>query len=158
MTNEVKDKPIRTSREALVAVLLEDIGEVLTRVETLTDSIDAKSERFEKAAQALDAASTNYEKTITEFNKQAKDEITGFLERKAADAASKALIELRATMLQTANETFSNEVLVNAQRIAVVLSEAAKEYRQSRVSRMMETAIISCSCAGVVVLGLHLLK
>jgi hypothetical protein len=79
----------RTTREALVAELLGDLDGLLTRAEAMPERMDHVAGRLLSAAQALDDAALRYRQVVNEFTGDARNELTVYLQRKAAELASR---------------------------------------------------------------------
>jgi hypothetical protein len=79
----------RTTREALVAELLGDIDGLLSRAEAMPERMDHVAGRLVSAAQALDEAALRYRQVVNEFTGDARNELTVYLQRKAAELASR---------------------------------------------------------------------
>lgn len=144
----------RTTREALVAVMLGEVDNLLARIEALPGTVAQAEARLAATVAALDAAGDKYRLMITAFTEEAKAETSGYLERRTGQLAQKTMEEQRGAMQEAALLAFKSEASDKASRLGIALGEAAKEFRRSIWSRFMEhtiTALIaSSSTAGVV--------
>jgi hypothetical protein len=138
----------RTTREALIAEMLGDLDLLLARVEALPALVATAKERLTSTVTALDNAGDKYRMAITAFTEQAKTELAEYLDRKTIEVSSKTVEEQRAAIQEAACEAFHSEASDKAANLGLVLGEAAKEFRRSMWSRLMEhaiTALISSS-------------
>jgi hypothetical protein len=144
----------RTTREALAALMLEEIDTLLARIETLPATITNAEERLAATVAALDTAGNKYRVVITAFTEEAKTETVTYLERKTSQITSRTMEEQRSAMQAAARIVLEEEITGIAARLNVALAQAAKEFRRSTWMRPMEhaiTALIASSCtAGLV--------
>ena len=136
----------RTTREALIAEMLGDLDLLLARVEALPALVASAEERLTSTVTALDNAGDKYRMAITAFTEQAKTELAEYLDRKTIEVSSKTVEEQRAAIQEAARVAFRSEASDKAANLGLVLGEAAKQFRRSMRSRLMEhviTALIS---------------
>ena len=131
----------RTTREALIAEMLGDLDTLLARVEALPVAVGAAEERLGATVAALHDAGDKYRLAVTAFNEQAKADLTEYLDRKTAQVAAKTIDEQRAALQEVARAAFRSDASDKAASLGLVLGEAAKEFRRSMGSRVMEHAI-----------------
>lgn len=131
----------RTSREALIAEMLGDLDSLLSRVDALPALVAAAEEKLTGTVAALDSAGDKYRMAVTAFNEQAKAELTEHLDRKAVEVSARTLEESRAAMQDAARLAFRSEASEKAAKLGIALSEAAKDYRRSMGSRLIEHAV-----------------
>ena len=131
----------RTAREALIAEMLGDLDTLLARVEALPAAVGAAEERLGATVAALHDAGDKYRLAVTAFNEQAKADLTEYLDLKTAQVAAKTIDEQRAALQEVARAAFRSEASDKAASLGLVLGEAAKEFRRSMGSRLMEHAI-----------------
>jgi hypothetical protein len=131
----------RTSREALIAELLGEMDALLSRVEALPPAVAGAEERITRATSALIAAGDKYRLAVTAFTEEAKTELTQYLERKAGAIASVTVEDQRAAMQSAARHAFQSEAFEKAAGLGIALGAAAKEFRRSMWSRLLEHAI-----------------
>jgi len=131
----------RTAREALIAEMLGDLDTLLARVEALPAAVGAAEERLGATVAALHDAGDKYRLAVTAFNEQAKADLTEYLDLKTAQVAAKTIDEQRAALQEVARAAFRSEASDKAASLGLVLGEAAKEFRRSMGSRVMEHAI-----------------
>jgi len=131
----------RTAREALIAEMLGDLDTLLARVEALPAVVSAAEERLGATVSALHDAGDRYRLAVTAFNEQAKADLTEYLDLKTAQVAAKTIDEQRAALQEVARAAFRSEASDKAASLGLVLGEAAKEFRRSMWSRVMEHAI-----------------
>ena len=133
----------RTAREALIAEVLGDLDGLLTRVEALPAMVAGAEGRLSGTVAALDEAGDKYRLAVTAFTEQAKADLSEYLDLKtahAAELAAKTIEEQRAALQEAARVAFRSEASDKAASLGVALGEAAKEFRRSMWSRMMEHA------------------
>ena len=144
----------RTTREALVAELLGDLDGLLARVEALPQVIVDAEARLNWTVTSLDAAGDRFRLAITAFTEQARGELTEYLERKAGEVASRTVEEQRSALQDAALSAFRSEASEMAARLGIALSDAAKEFHRSMLTRLLEhglTALLaSLLTAGLV--------
>ena len=131
----------RTSREALIAEMLGDLDTLLARVEALPAAVGAAEEKLGATVAALHDAGDRYRLAVTAFNEQAKADLTEYLDLKTVQVAAKTIDEQRAALQEVARAAFRSEASDKAASLGLVLGEAAKEFRRSMGSRVMEHAI-----------------
>jgi hypothetical protein len=141
----------RTTREALIAEMLGDLDLLLARVEALPALIATAEERLTSTVTALDNAGDKYRMAITAFTEQAKTELAEYLDRKTIEVSSKTVEEQRAAIQEAARVAFRSEASDKAANLGLVLGEAAKEFRRSMWSRLMEYAITALIASGFTV-------
>jgi len=127
----------RTAREALIAEVLGDLDGLLTRVEALPAMVAGAEGKLSGTVAALDEAGDKYRLAVTAFTEQAKADLSEYLDLKTA----KTVEEQRAALQEAARLAFRSEASDKAASLGVVLGEAAKEFRRSMWSRMMEHAV-----------------
>jgi hypothetical protein len=147
----------RTAREALIAEMLGDLDVLLARVETIPALIAGAETQFSGTLAALDDAGDKYRTAVKAFTEQAKADLLNYQDIKRADAAreaTKTIDEQRAAIQEAAREAFRIEVKDHAVKLGTVLNDAAKVYRRSMWTRIMEhgiTAIIASGFTAVLV-------
>lgn len=138
----------RTAREALIAEMLGDLDALLSRVEALPALVAGAEERLSGTAAALDAAGDKYRMAVTAFNEQAKADLSEYFDRKAGEVSSRTVEDQRAAMQEAARMAFRSEASDKAASLGLVLGEAAKEFRLSMRSRLVEHAITALVASG----------
>ena len=141
----------RTAREALIAEMLGDLDLLLARVEALPALVATAEERLTSTVMALDNAGDKYRMAITAFTEQAKTELAEYLDRKTIEVSSKTVEEQRAAIQEAARVAFRSEASDKAANLGLVLGEAAKEFRRSMWSRLMEHVITALISSGFTV-------
>ena len=141
----------RTAREALIAEMLGDLDTLIARVEALPALVATAEERLTSTVTALDNAGDKYRMAITAFTEQAKTELAEYLDRKTIEVSSKTVEEQRAAIQEAARVVFRSEASDKAANLGLVLGEAAKEFRRSMWSRLMEHAITALISSGFTV-------
>lgn len=134
----------RTAREALIAEVLGDLDGLLTRVEALPAMVAGAEGRLSGTVAALEEAGDKYRLAVTAFTEQAKADLSEYLDLKtacAAQLATKTVEEQRAALHEAARLAFRSEASDKAASLGVALGEAAREFRRSMWSRMMEHAV-----------------
>lgn len=134
----------RTAREALIAEVLGDLDGLLTRVEALPAMVAGAEGKLSDTIAALNEAGDKYRLAVTAFTEQAKADLSEYLDLKTAHAAqlaTKTVEDQRAALQEAARLAFRSEASDKAASLGVALGEAAKEFRRSMWSRMMEHAV-----------------
>lgn len=131
----------RTVREALMAEILGDLDTLLVRVETFPELIAAAEEKLNNTVAALDEAGDRYRMAVNAYTEQAKAELNEYLDIKTITVTSKTVDEQRAAIQEAARLAFHSEISDKANNLSVVLGDAAKEFRHSMLSRLVEHAI-----------------
>ena len=141
----------RTTREALIAELLGDVDGLLARVEALPAMVTAAEDKMTGTAKALEDAGDKYRLAVTAFTEQAKADLSEYLDMKTGQAglvAAKTVEEQRAALQEAARLAFRSEASDKAASLGVVLSEAAKDFRRSMWTRMIEHAVTALIASG----------
>lgn len=91
----------KTMREALIAEALGDLDALMKRVEALPSVVVDAEKSIAATAATLEAAGDKYRMAVTAFNEQAKEDLSGYLNLKLAqaDQAAKAAVGERQTEL-----------------------------------------------------------
>ncbi|ODT85890.1 MAG: hypothetical protein ABS69_00430 [Nitrosomonadales bacterium SCN 54-20] len=130
-----------TAREALIAEMLGDLDSIIQRAERLPAMVDAAEGKLTATAKALESAGDKYRLAVTAFNEEAKAELSEYLDRKTTQAVAKTLEENKAAMQDAARLAFRSEASEKAANLGIVLADAAKIFRRSMWSRVLEHAI-----------------
>lgn len=130
-----------TAREALIAEMLGDLDSIIQRAERLPAMVDAAEGKLTATAKALESAGDKYRLAVTAFNEEAKAELSEYLDRKTTQAVAKTLEENKAAMQDAARLAFRSEASEKAANLGIVLADAAKIFRRSMWSRILEHAI-----------------
>ena len=141
----------RTTREALIAELLGDLDGLLARVEALPATVAGAESKLSGTVAALDDAGDKFRLAVTAFTEQAKADLAEYLDLKTAQAAhqaAKTVEEQRAALQEAARMAFRSEASDKAASLGVALGEAAREFRRSMWSRLMEHAITALIASG----------
>ena len=141
----------RTAREALIAEMLGDLDLLLARVEALPLLVATAEERLTSTVTALDNAGDKYRMAITAFTEQAKMELAEYLDRKTIEVSLKTVEEQRAAIQEAARVAFCSEASDKAVNLGLVLGEAAKQFRRSMWTRLLEYAITALISSGFTV-------
>jgi hypothetical protein len=96
-------------------------------------------------------AGDKYRMAITVFTEQAKTELAEYLDRKTIEVSSKTVDEQRAVIQKAARVAFRSEASDKAANLGLVLGEAAREFRRSMWSRLMQHAITALIASGFTV-------
>ncbi|NRF71398.1 hypothetical protein HLB44_30875 [Aquincola sp. S2] len=113
----------RTVREALLQQLLNDVDELLRRLESLEPGISAGVARLEGAAQGLQAA------TLASSD-AAKASVGEFITRQTNEAVHQAKAELRTTMNEAARAAYQ-EIFAARMHALVARMEVAAQLSTS---------------------------
>lgn len=138
----------RTAREALIAEMLGDLDTLLARVEALPLLVSTAEEKFSATVTALGDAGDKYRMAITAFSEQAKTDLSEYLDRKTLESASKTVEEQRSAIQEAARMAFRSEASDKAASLGLALGEAAKEFRRSMWSRLIEHAVTALITSG----------
>lgn len=138
----------RTAREALIAEMLGDLDTLLTRIDALPVLVTAAEEKLSGTVTALDDAGDKYRMAVTAFTEAGKAELSEHLDNKLSAVISKTAEEQRAAMQEAARMSFRSEASDKAAQLGNVLGEAAKEFRRSMWSRLIEHAITALIASG----------
>ena len=141
----------RTTREALIAEMLGDLDGLLNRIEKLPVLVDDAEGKLSNTVSALDEAGDKFRLAVTAFTEQAKADLAEYLDLKTAQAAqtsAKTVEEQRAALQEAARMAFRSEASDKAESLGIALSEAAKQFRRSMFSRLMEHAITALVASG----------
>ena len=139
----------RTSREALIAVMLGDIDKILERAEALPEKVAQAEATLKTSTAALETASDKYRMAITAFTDEARTELVEFLQRKAGEVAAKTVEEQRTAMQEAARAAFRSNASDRAEQLGIALGQAAKEFRRSMGSRLIEHGLTALLAAGL---------
>lgn len=131
----------RTLREAIAVEMMGEADKVLKRVEALPAMVTSVENKLAVTVAALEGAADKYRMLMTSITEQAKAEASEYFDRKQAVTISKTAEELRVAMQEAARMAFRSEASDKAARLGIALGEAAKEFRRSMWSRLMEHAI-----------------
>lgn len=136
----------RNVREALIAELLGDVDKILTRLEALTPAVASAEKGVLDSVAALESAGDRYKSVITTFSDKAKADLGDYLDRKTHQATVQTVDEQRAAMQEAARHAFRSEASDKATALGISLGEAAREFRRSMWSRVLEhglTAVLA---------------
>lgn len=128
----------RNTREALIAEMLGELDVLLSRVEKLPQAVADAEAKLVGTVASLNDAGDRYRLAVTAFTEQARTELTEYLQRKAGDVASKTVEEERSAMQEAARAAFRSEASDKATQLGIALGQAAKEFRRSIGSRLLE--------------------
>ena len=145
----------RTTREALISQMLGELDTLFARAERLPQAVVESETKLIETVNALNEAGDKYRLAVTAFTEQARTELTEYLQRKAGGIAAKTVEEQRAALQEAARAAFRSEASDKAAQLGISLSQAAREFRQSRGSRLLEhgiTALLSSLVTGGLVL------
>lgn len=138
----------RTAREALIAEMLGDLDTLLARIEALPLLVSTAEEKISATVTALGDAGDKYRMAITAFSEQAKTDLSEYLDRKTLESASKTVEEQRSAIQEAARMAFRSEASDKAASLGLALGEAAKEFRRSMWSRLIEHAVTALIASG----------
>ena len=85
----------RTTREALLAEMLGDLDNMLTRIENLPQLLESCETRLSAKADALDASGEKYGQAVAAYTEQAKEELADFLERESVSSVEQLTVTIR---------------------------------------------------------------
>lgn len=139
----------RTAREALIAEVLGDLDTLLDRVEKLPALVDGSGEKIAATIKILEEAGDKYRMAVTAFNEQAKADLSEYFDRKASQVAASTCEEQRAAIQEIARTAFQTVATDRAEKLGLTLSQAAKDFRRSWLSRMMENGATALIASGL---------
>lgn len=119
-----------TTREALIAELLGDMDNLLSRVDALPAHISETENNLKKTLTALELGSDKYRMAITAFNEQAKQELSEYLDRKTSESINKI-------------DKYQHEAIQETARMIL------KESMQGKGSRIIETSLIAIAASSL---------
>ena len=138
----------RTTREALAALMLNEVDNLLARVERLPAAIASAEDRLAATVATLDAAGDKYRMVITTFTDEAITETVRYLERKTSLITARTMEEQRSVLQEAAQAAFKAEISEKISKLGVALEQATDELRLSIWPRVIEhafTALIASS-------------
>jgi len=141
------NKDARSMREALLIQALGDLDSLLTRVESISSIVDGSEKRLQGTVAALDKAGDSYRMAITAYTESAKADLIEFTQRQGKQLADHTLEELRTSMHAAASAAFRTEASDKAAHLGIALGRAAKEFRRSMWSRLLEHAVTAFAAA-----------
>ena len=150
------DRGTHSMREALLAQALGDLDSLLARVVSVSATVDGSEKRLQGTVSALEKAGDSYRMAITAYTESAKADLIEFTQRKGQQLADYTLEELRVSMQAAASAAFRTEASDKAAQLAIALGRAAKEFRRSMWSRLLEhaiTAFIASACTAGLLVG-----
>ncbi len=112
-----------TIREALLAQALGDLDNLVSRLESLPETIATAEQALAKTAAQMKGADDNYRMAVTSFTEQAKQSLAEFMDNKASQVISKTSEEQRAAMQEAARLVFRSEA---ADKIADITAALEK--------------------------------
>lgn len=136
----------RTTREALIAVMLGDLDKLLERVEQLPNTLVTCENKLQQTIKALNEAGDKYRSAVNVFSSQARAELTDYLQHTANEISTKAVEEQRIALHAAANAAFRTEAIEQATKLSLALTQAATAFHRSSKSRLLEhglTALVS---------------
>jgi len=148
-----------TTREALIAEVLGELDDLLTRVERLPDTMTEAETRLVRSVHILEDAGDKYRLAITAFTEEAKVSLTEYLQHKAAQTLADAVEEHRvaiqhAVSVARRSETMQQEPQPSPCGHVTVVSHGSR--RLSRLFAHSVTAVLaSLVTAAVVLLNRH---
>ena len=145
----------RTTREALIAELLGDLDELLTRAEQLPTSIAEAEKRLTTTARVLHDAGDKYRLTVTLFTEEAKSTLHDYLQQKALQITALTIEEQRAILREAARGAFQFAASERADQIESDPGWGASNDREHPYRRLLEhgvTALLASVVTAVLVL------
>jgi hypothetical protein len=139
----------RTVREALAALVLDEVDGLLARVEALPGKLADSETQLKETTAALTEGGDKFRLAVTAFTDQAKVELTEHLERKAGQMLAKTVEEQRTAMQEAARFAFRSEALDRAEKLAAALRAASAEFRRSAWARLVENGVVALTASGV---------
>jgi len=122
-------KDPRTAREALIAEMLGELDELLRRAEHLPGTIADAEAHLARTIDALNEAGDKYRMAVTAFTEQARTELTGYLQLKAAEVVARTVEEQRAALQEAARAALRHAVRSG------IVRHATDEHQASEFSR-----------------------
>jgi len=142
----------RTTREALIAELLGDLDGLIARIEVLPALINDATGKLSGTVTALDDAGDKFRLAVTAFTEQAKADLSEYLDLKTCQATqlvAKTAEEQREALQEVAHAAFHSAASDKAAILGATLSEAIKEFRRAKWSRLIEHAVTALIASGL---------
>ena len=136
-------------REALAALVLDEVDGLLARVEALPGRLAEAEFQLKETTAALADGGDKFRLAVTAFTEQAKAELTEHLERKGKQMLTKTIEEQRTAMQEAARFAFRSEALDQAEKLAMTLRGMSAEFRRAAWARMVENGVVALVASGV---------
>lgn len=136
-------------REAYAALVLQELDGLTGRVEAAISKASEAERAMGNAATAVADAGDRYRAAVTKFNEESTAELTSFLERRAGQVAEKTAAEIRAVLIEAAQQAFKTEASDKAASLSVVLTAALREFKSATRARYIEHAFTATVAAGL---------
>jgi uncharacterized protein (DUF885 family) len=145
-----------TAREALIAELIGDVANLLTRVESFTSTMDQAREAMAEAADGVVASVEPFRAQIDAISERAKVKAVEHIARHTHEMARQLQARQREAMAQAAQAILSKEIAPALQRLIVSLERTVQ--RSNRAYEVWlthaATAVLSAACSAVLLLQL----
>jgi hypothetical protein len=116
---------LTTTREALMAEAIGDLGRLLDRVEALVPVLDAKHLELAQTSTVLAGQVSGYAKRMEEITENAKLQAVKHMARRADEMARGTVETQTRAMEEAARTVFRNEVGPALQRVTLPLQDVA---------------------------------
>lgn len=131
------DTSPRNAREALIAELLGDVDNLLTRQEANIAKQTAVEETLARSTTALIDAGKRYRQLIDDFNENAKKDLSQYVREHAARTTANTVDEQRAAIQEVIRAAFSAEA-----------TRTKTQMQQTAGGRIVEHAITAFIASG----------
>lgn len=136
----------RSARDVVLKLALGELDAAFRRAEEVRESLDLAAAKVEGALQVLPEAGLRFAAQVGECTKQAKLELTQFIEKRANSTLSTAVDSARAQMRDAA-------VLAFSEQLTPIVRDVARQVEQvgSSIKAANELARWSYAAAGLLV-------
>lgn len=145
-----------TAREALIAELIGDVADLLTRIEALSSTMEQSREALTEAVDGVIASVGPLRAQVDALCERAKAKAVEHIVRRTHEAAVQSLRRHEEATTQAARAVLSQEIAPALQRLIVSLEHAVQRTHRTYAVWLAHaaTAILSAACSAVLVLQL----
>jgi len=146
-----------TVKAALIAQLMGEMDDLFKKADAVAENITAAQAANTQSILSLTDAGDRYRLAVTQFTHEAREELSAYLERKAAAVQKESISDFQIAMAEAARNSFRKESSDRANEIAKTLSHAVGEIRQTKHQRLIEisfVAILSSIITALIFYGL----
>ncbi len=133
------NNPPRTAKEALMAEMIGDMDNILSRLESIPALLESSEDKLINTVDVLEEAGHRYKKTIIAFTEQAKKDLQNCFDQKNNDILTKTAEEQQAIMQTMVQNVIQNEITNRALQINAYSSRSLR----SRILENIFTASVS---------------
>lgn len=136
---------LTTTREALMAEAIGDLGRLLDRLEGLSGQLEANRVEQERFSMDLAEKVETYAKRMEDITENAKAQSVRYMARRADEMARGMVDTQTRAMEEAARTAFSREITPALQRLALPLQQVADQAR--RAARPWERWLLHAATA-----------